>query len=69
MRKLTLTRTEADWLIDLLEDCDISTTGEWPHQMAQDIRQLFGLAQQSEAEKMILEKYSEIILANEQENP
>jgi hypothetical protein len=42
-RQLTLVRTEAEWLIDLLESCDPEEEGSWRHDMADDIRKLFGM--------------------------
>jgi hypothetical protein len=42
-RNLTLVRTEAEWLIELLESCDPERVGSWRHDMADDIRKLFGM--------------------------
>ena len=40
-RDLTLGRTEAEELVDLLEDCDESIG--WRFSLADDIRRLFGM--------------------------
>ena len=42
-RNLTLTRTEAEMLVDLLEDCDPLVAGTWRHHLAGEIRELFGM--------------------------
>ena len=42
-RPLMLDRTEAENLVDLLEDCDPKKVGTWRHDMADDIRKLFGM--------------------------
>jgi hypothetical protein len=42
-RNLTLVRTEAEWLIELLESCNPEEVGSWRHDMADDIRKLFGM--------------------------
>lgn len=42
-QKLTLGRTEAEWLVDLLENCDPAIVGTWRHDMAKDVRGLFGM--------------------------
>lgn len=43
MRQLDLGRDEAEWLVDLLEDCDPNKEGSWRFTMARDIRNLFGM--------------------------
>lgn len=43
-RNLTLGRTEAKWLVELLEDCDPKVAGTWRHDMAAEVRELFGMA-------------------------
>jgi len=45
MRALELTRNEAEWLVDLLEDCDPKAVGSWRHDLAAEIRTLFGMVQ------------------------
>lgn len=42
-KKLTLTRTEAESLVDLLEDCSPVEVGTWRHNLAHEIRELFGM--------------------------
>ncbi len=44
MRQLALTRNEAEWLVDLLEDCNPVETGTWRIDMAAEVRELFGMA-------------------------
>lgn len=51
MRNLLLTRTEAEWLVDLLESCDPEKEGTWRRAMAADIRDLFGMATREEETK------------------
>lgn len=52
MRQLDLGRDEAEWLIDLLEDCDLNKEGSWRFTMARDIRNLFGMiSMEAEREK------------------
>ena len=53
-RKLTLVRTEAEWLIDLLESCNPLEEGTWRHDMASDIRNLFGILSREEEIKRVL---------------
>lgn len=45
-RNLQLTRTEAEWLVDLLEACDPLQEGTWRHDLAAEIRELFGMVPQ-----------------------
>ena len=42
-RNLALTRDEAEWLVDLLEDCDPVKVGSWRHDIATELRELFGM--------------------------
>lgn len=42
-RNLTLVRTEAEWLVDLLEKCDPVKEGSWRYDMASEVRRLFGM--------------------------
>jgi hypothetical protein len=58
---LELTRTEADELIDLLEDCDIKKVGIWRHSIAADIRELFGYCSFEESQKRISENQEPVI--------
>lgn len=48
MRHLSLTRTEAEWLVALLEDCNPKTVGTWRHDLADEIRYEFGMGELSE---------------------
>jgi len=41
--KLILTRTEAEDLVELLENCDKKVVGSWRHDIADDIRKLCGM--------------------------
>ncbi len=43
MRDISLTRTQGEALVDLLEDCDPLVVGTWRHDIAADIRQAFGM--------------------------
>lgn len=42
-RNLTLTRDDAENLVDLLENCDPKKEGYWRHILAADIREMFGM--------------------------
>jgi hypothetical protein len=55
-RMLPLTRTEAEWLVDLLEDCDPKKTGTWRHDLASEIRTLFGMVSLEEEKKTCMKK-------------
>lgn len=48
MRSLELNRNEAESLVDLLENCDPAETGTWRHDMAAEIRVLFGMNSREE---------------------
>lgn len=48
MRNLPLRRTEAEFLVDLLEDCDPTKEGTWRHDMAAEIRHIFGMCSYEE---------------------
>lgn len=50
MRKLLLSRDEAEWLVDLLEKCDLESEGTWRMDMASEIRKLFGMCTREESE-------------------
>lgn len=41
-RSIIIDRNEADWLIELLEDCDPTKVGTWRHDIAAEIREQFG---------------------------
>jgi len=63
MRHLTLTRDEAEALVDLLEDCNPETQGTWRFNIADELRELFGMCSRersmkikAEAEKLELSK-------------
>lgn len=43
-RNLSLTRDQAEWLVDLLEYCDPKTEGSWRHDLASEIREQFGMS-------------------------
>jgi hypothetical protein len=43
MRNLPLDRTNAEALVDLLEDCDMNEVGIWRQILAEDIRELFAM--------------------------
>lgn len=43
-RNLALSRNEAERLVELLEDCDPKVAGTWRHDMAAEVRELFGMA-------------------------
>lgn len=47
-KNLKLARTEAEWLVDLLEDCDPKKEGTWRHDLAAEIRDLFGMTTREE---------------------
>jgi len=53
MRNLPLTRTEGEWLVDLLEKRD-PEDGSWPFDLAEDIRALFGMCSREEEIRKIL---------------
>ena len=42
-RDLHITRQEGEWLVDLLEKCDPKKEGSWRHDLASEIRELFGM--------------------------
>lgn len=42
-RAIKITRDEAEWLVDLLEDCDPEKVGTWRHNLASEIRLVFGM--------------------------
>lgn len=48
---LPLTRTEAEWLVDLLEKCDPKKVGTWRHDLASEIRTLFGMIPREDEQK------------------
>lgn len=52
-RQLTLVRTEAEWLVDLLEDCDPAKIGTWRHLMAAEVRELFGMCSLEEERRRV----------------
>lgn len=43
MRKIELSRREAEWLVDLLEACDRQEVNNWRHGLAEEIRAKFGM--------------------------
>ena len=59
-RDWTLTRTEAENLVDLLEDCDPKEVGTWRHDLASELRELFGMVSLEEEKesrcRMFIEK-------------
>lgn len=55
-KSLRLTRDEADWLVDLLEACDITTTGTWRHSIASELRETFGMVTFEETQRRIAEE-------------
>lgn len=51
MRNLPLNRTQAEWLVDLLEEgCDPAKHGSWRHDLSAEIRLLFGMCTREESE-------------------
>ena len=52
MRNISISRDEAEWLVDLLEKCDRKTEGSWRFDLADQIRETFGMVtREQEAKK------------------
>jgi hypothetical protein len=43
MRTISLSRDEAEWLVDLLEECDPKLVGSWRFALAEEIRFAYGM--------------------------
>lgn len=48
MRNLPIDRNEAEWLVNLLEECDPKKSGTWRFDLASEIRTLFGMVSREE---------------------
>lgn len=55
-RQILLSRTQADALLDLLEDCDPAVVGTWRHDLADEIRTAFGYCSIAESKRRDAEK-------------
>lgn len=55
MRTIELSRDEAEWLVDLLEDCDPFREGAWRALLAAQIRDAFGMCSMDESRRQQLE--------------
>ena len=51
-RKITLGRTEAEWLVDLLEEADPRNTGIWRIELSRKIRASFGMREMQNFDKV-----------------
>lgn len=52
MRFIALSRSQAEWLVDLLENCDPKEAGTWRHEMAAEIREAFGMATREQEQRI-----------------
>lgn len=52
MRNLPISRDQAEWLVDLLEEADPAKVGSWRVDLSREIRELFGMCTREESIKI-----------------